>query len=50
MPGVPAPMVERAFRVLDILSVSEEGLIFLASPLADFVSGAVLEVTGGGTI
>ncbi len=23
--GVPAPMVERAFRVLDILSVSEEG-------------------------
>jgi len=26
LPGVPAPMVERAFRVLDILSVSEEGL------------------------
>ena len=25
MPGVPAPMVERAFRVLDILSVSEAG-------------------------
>jgi 3-oxoacyl-[acyl-carrier protein] reductase len=25
-------------------------VLFLASPLADFVSGAVLEVTGGGTI
>jgi 3-oxoacyl-[acyl-carrier protein] reductase len=25
-------------------------IFFLASPLADFVSGAVLEVTGGGTI
>jgi 3-oxoacyl-[acyl-carrier protein] reductase len=25
-------------------------IFFLASPLSDFVSGAVLEVTGGGTI
>ncbi len=25
-PAVPAPMVERAFRLLDLLSVSEEGM------------------------
>src|SRR5439155_24591588 len=50
--GIPTPMREAAIKLIPMgrpgtPAEAASAILFMASPLSDFVSGQVLEVTGG---